>query len=436
MRRVFFTVSWLRVQTGLRPCRLDRLAMKKTFLNLRALPVLLMAALSCSCTLLDRDRRNTNLNPRGYHKPVADGPGGGPVKDTVLYALGVEYPYEYDWRADPDFGNAKCRLVVFEAQKRKIVADAGPGTLISPDPDRNRIIGGHLYSDFSSGGRTYISRDGELLFDYGAAETMAGLMVREGDVYTLGENRRGEGFSFRKNGSELFSSRNGHVAGSIYSGALYEDCDEICFVYYTDSGKERNYYTYSDSGPEPLVCPHVMASVLAVRRINGVMYMAGVSQTSKGNPVIYSGGDLVACEAKNVQNTRNCRFIVSGDEVYLAGDIVLLGHRGSERCLWDSEGTLLSHSSDIYEFYVHEGTVAYPVTDRKGYVSELNVDGTVYVMEDSLKIYSSFCAGFSDGRFYTAMVPLQRERSPFVWKNGRALAYTLNGYTIGVYGGE
>lgn len=395
--------------------------------------LLLFAALFCSCTLLDRDRRNSSLNPRGYHEPVTGGYGGGAVKDTVLYALGVEYPEGYDWKSDPDFGNAKCRLVVFEAQKRTIVTDAGPGTFINPDPDRNRIIGGHLYSDFSSSGRTYVSRDGELLFDYEGSETMAGFMVKEEDVYTLGENRQGEGFAFRKNGSEVFSSRNGHVVGSIYSEALYEDCDEICFVYYSDSGKDRNYYIYSDSGPEPFVCPRAMVSVLAVRRIGGELYIAGASYSSMGNPVINYGGNLVACEAQSLQSTRNCRFIVSGGVVYLAGDIVLHGKKGTEKCLWNSEGTLLFHSPDIYEFYVRDGLVAYPVADRKGYVREINVDGTSHSMEDSLKIYSPFCAGFSDGKFYAAMVPAQKERSPLVWKNGRTLAYMLNGYFTGVY---
>lgn len=393
-------------------------------------------ALPLSCSNLDGDGHRRSSYARGEryaHDTSISGPSSDEKKDTSIYAIGVEYPSGYDWRLDPDYGNAECRLVVFNGQKRMIVADAGPDRKISPDADRNRVIGGHLYSDYSDGSSTWVHRDGELLFRYDIPETILGFVVSGGDVHTLGENRSGEGLSLRRNGQEVFSSSTGHVLGNSFSEPLYEDEGELCFAYCTGTGDARKYYQFSGSTDEKVDIPDHMLSLLAMRRVGGNLYMAGATVSSRGCPVFfYDGKTMPASSAVTTKSSHNCRFIVSGGSVYLSGDLVF-NDNSMAHCLWRSNGETVISATNVYEYYLSDGVAAYPETDSKGFVQTIFAGGERYTVGDSLKIMSPLCASYSGGKFYAVMTPSAKERSPVLWKNGRLLAYTLNGYMAGVY---
>jgi hypothetical protein len=109
-------------------------------------------------------------------------------------------------------------------------------------PDMHRIIDGHLYTDYSTEMETIIKRDGKTLFGYDGRECLHGMEVVDANVYTLGQNRDGDGFSFRKNGEILISRNAGYV-----TGGLQRSSDTLCFSFceqiVTADGLVERYYS-------------------------------------------------------------------------------------------------------------------------------------------------------------------------------------------------
>ena len=114
------------------------------------------------------------------------------------FITGLDYPDGYDWRADPEKGVVKCSLVVFCDGIPVMKVPVGKEYEVSPDPDMHRIIDGDLYTDYSTSDETVIKKNGKELFRYGGREMILGMTVSKGSIYTLGQPRHGEGFTYRK----------------------------------------------------------------------------------------------------------------------------------------------------------------------------------------------------------------------------------------------
>lgn len=128
---------------------------------------------------------------------------------TVYYTVGVDYQDGYDWRADEENGSVRCSLVVYADGIPLMKVPVGDEYEISADPDMHRIIGGSLYTDYSTQDETVIKKNGETLFTYSGREMIIGMALLNVYVYTLGQSRHGKGFSFRRDGEILFESLSG-----------------------------------------------------------------------------------------------------------------------------------------------------------------------------------------------------------------------------------
>ena len=71
-----------------------------------------------------------------------------------------------------------------------------------------------------------IKKDGRQLFRYSGREQIFGMLVDSSGVYTLGHQREGEGFTYRKNGVILLERTEGRSFGR-----LYRDGEDICFAF-------------------------------------------------------------------------------------------------------------------------------------------------------------------------------------------------------------
>lgn len=163
--------------------------------------------------------------------------------DPHCYFSAVEFPKGYNWKRDSAGGQVNCRIVLFRDGERKLELPVQEGGL-SADPDMHRIAGGHLYTDYCTDGETVIGRDGEELFRYPGRESMRGFFVdAEGRIHTLGQNRSGQGFSYRINGEAIYFRDAGILFGGsgagpgLRSGALCQDSEgHVCFTFATGSG--------------------------------------------------------------------------------------------------------------------------------------------------------------------------------------------------------
>lgn len=85
----------------------------------------------------------------------------------------------------------------------------------NPDPDRHRAIDGHLWSDAIEGKETVVYLDGKEYLRWEGEELFAEFMLQDGHLYTLGQKPGDQGFSFRIDGSEVFSDHSGRIVGGV-----------------------------------------------------------------------------------------------------------------------------------------------------------------------------------------------------------------------------
>ena len=181
---------------------------------------ILAALLAVSCGLSEIGGEGPTGTDGGiWGGPVEENNGEG-ILQQICYMTALDYQNGYDWRADTARESVKCSLIVYADGKQIMKVPVGEEYETGADVDMHRIAGGHLYTDYSTSEETIIKRDGRLLFRYPGPEAIHGMCVSGDDVYTLGQSRNGEGFSFRKNRKKKKSAMR---SDNIYAAPLNED---------------------------------------------------------------------------------------------------------------------------------------------------------------------------------------------------------------------
>lgn len=382
------------------------------------------------------------LSPRGRGPAERDGvrdggggqDGGAGRPDTCTYSLGVEYPASYDWVRDSAPEAADCRLVVFRKQKRILELAAGPASGLSPDPDMNRLINGHLYSDLDLPEHSGVCRDGRELFRYEGREMNMGFVLSGDDVYTLGQSRSGKGISFRKNGVCLFEDSEGclrrqDVAGGGPEGLLGDSGGSLSFWY---SGNGRTYLVV-DGERRTVDLPGEITGVICVSLIDGEIWTVGTTAESRERPVLFHNGKSVRLGSDtptvSVSGIIGCRIFKSGDSVFVSETHCFHAGRGSQACLWKEDGSLVSSGLDIVGFWTDsDGKTAWVKTDGDGIVSAWHYGGTERTMQEKEQLVAYSCVAYKDGLLCMCTSPPDRMLSPRLRLGDKTLALMLNGY--------
>ena len=238
------------------------------------------AMLSCNTLEGDGLLGRQPIGGQGHQPPPVP-----TAADTVEFVTGIEFPEGYDWGRDTANGQAGSRLIVLADGNRWLELELGESSRISADPARHRVSGRHLYTDFASGGKTYVGKDGEALFDYDGEEILRGFSVDGEDVYTLGQRLSGEGFSLRKNGLELFSGR-GEIMGDIFDpgpggGALSFEDGNASFAYTESAGtghsRSRSYHLYTGGEETEIALEGGFTEYYDIRMVDGLLCKVGLS---------------------------------------------------------------------------------------------------------------------------------------------------------------
>ncbi len=213
--------------------------MKKLFLS-----GLVLAVVACGL-------EEVGKRPQGGKGDVWTKPGGAEGSadsdKTIIYITAFDYPSGYDWRADTEKGTVKCSLVVYADGVPMMKVPVGDDYEVSSDSDMHRMKRGHLYTDYSTDSETIIKKDGKEMIRYAGREMICDLQVDNGDVYTLGHNRDGDGFAYRRNGEVVLSREKGRTFGRFYDGA--DSCIRFAFVEPVEAvGKTLERYYVSVDG--------------------------------------------------------------------------------------------------------------------------------------------------------------------------------------------
>lgn len=171
----------------------------------------------------DRFNRVVHTHVR---KDTTEEEASGP---PAVWITALEFPTWADWRSG-DLRGADVVLYRDGVPVRRVSAGG------NPDPERHRVRGGHLWTDCIDGRETVLLRDGEPLLRWPGEEVLMGFWEENGHVYTLGQRPGGQGFSFRRDGKEVFSDPSGVITGSLNDrewsgGALTRDKPGLCYTY-------------------------------------------------------------------------------------------------------------------------------------------------------------------------------------------------------------
>lgn len=262
----------------------------KDFKTLFAAIALLLLAQSCMNKEEKTGKSHLEAFPDRYREIRRDGGGGAPAHakfDTSVFVTAVSFPDDYDWRRDTSLGNVRGSIELYRDGEKVLSIPAGAGSRARLDPDLHHLMDGHLYTESCTDGETVIGRDGEELFSYPGREFLCGLLVEDGDVYTLGQNRSGSGFSLRCNGIEIFSRKDGSIAAHMSdnpeypTGALYRDGGHLYFSYCESLpvGDGKVWYIVED-GEETPVENLETGGMYDIRIRNGSMKIEPIGQSS------------------------------------------------------------------------------------------------------------------------------------------------------------
>ena len=198
---------------------------------------------AAACTrdpLFSGSPRSTHEPPTGRHR--TDSSAGEDIvpPGEHIYLTAVRFPDGYAWQEDTCAVDGPVWIDLYRdgALVRSVPAGG------SVHPDMHRFMDGHLYTDCSIGTETVVCRDGVELFRFEGREALRGFLVREDGVHTLGQDRDGDGFTYRVMlGGELLHSLQ-EVSGIRAFGFLngkpcrVQSTGRRCLLYVDDKSSD------------------------------------------------------------------------------------------------------------------------------------------------------------------------------------------------------
>lgn len=398
--------------------------MRKTIIILL---IAVPAIAACEKFSLNRNNRNELFPPGGHH----GGQEEGTPDDTLVYLSAVLVPRNYDWRRDTAYGYPGSELMLLRNGEIMASMRTGPGEEVSPNPFTHHLLGGHLYTEYSSDAETVIKKDGAELFRYSGAEVLAGILPSGEDVYTLGTRKDGDGFALRKNGEMLFRQVDGDIFGGFsYSaygrtGALYEDEGHCCFCFRSGT----DFYKVTDGEMERLNIVKSATRVLDVRIYRSEVYYA-VALAS----FVYLYVPSKTYVMSSAYRWHNVELFPSGGEMWF----IASGIKGGA---WHTVSAPVTSSPkpEYYRVFPGRFTFIYPAgedchgIDISGGGVRVSDPGEALCYErDSTFFFSYSCADVCGNSFFMALTPKEREMSPLIWHDGEERPFDLQGYLTGI----
>lgn len=411
--------------------------MKKLF---ALICIILLPGWSVSCDLLDkghkRDRPRNDIS-RTDSLSGKDSGGSWKPSDTVLFTSGVRFPDGYDWRIDTLAEKQKGELVLFKGTELVLAIPVGPENNVSADPDMHRIVDGHLYTDYSSNTKTIVQKDGKVLFSYDGREQMCGFAVVDSNVWTLGQDRFGEGgLSLRKNGKVVYEHKSGTIVGSLadtfnpYGALDFVDGKPVFFYYYkTDGSLSQSIHCIMVQGDKEtdLGLPDRFSRILDAKLVDGKAVVVGKVGTSRNILSVFNDGRLIGFTLQGYDNLGTCKIIPAGDGVlYYAGECYSNG--ASAGFISDNDGynRFYDLAGRLIGFYVGKGINIILSCGTDGADPVITTNGISNSVPGYFNYISTKCGELVDEKFYLGMN--SQEDGPYILNGKKKQSLGFNGF--------
>lgn len=361
-----------------------------------------------------------------------------PVPDTIIYISAIRFPEGYDWQIDTLASSVPGELVLLRDGEEVCSCTVGYDTRVSADPDMHRIIGGRLFSDFSSDSETFILCDGHESFRYPGREAIYGILVKDGSVWTLGQNRSGRGISLRRNGNEVFSDADGLAFGRLGEspGGLFVNKGKVCFYYYRqESGAvadNRRCFLVEEKLATEIVIQQRFSTIMDICSIGGEMVMVGLPEGHTGVLSIYEGGRLSSFPMSGYDRIGSCRIVPSGKGEYLLhGRCVQISNGALNDFVCDRTGRFDYYTSTNSQIDVYAGG-GHRIIIRglKAYNWILIIlDGASQQIPGKYRMISRRCGYLLGDEFFLGLNPAETGSQPYILTSvGRKFPFSFNGF--------
>ena len=201
----------------------------------------LVAAACIRDPLFPGTSRNSH-EPGAGRRTDSTGTDTRPPEEHV-WLTAVRFPDGFAWDLDTCAVDGEVWIDLYRDGEKVRSIPAGT----SVHPDMHRYLGGHLYTDWSTDTETVVAREGTELFRFEGREALRGFLVREDGVHTLGQDRDGNGFTYRIDGRILYRSETGAVLGGpdtpgAAGGAFSEYGEDVFYVCCLPSERGKEYH--------------------------------------------------------------------------------------------------------------------------------------------------------------------------------------------------
>lgn len=354
---------------------------------------------------------------------------GVPDPENACYVTAFDYPEGYDWKSDPEKGKVKCTLVLFAGTKPILKIPVGDACEMSSDPQRHRVIGGDLYSDFSDGVTTVVKKNGRELYRYDGAEVVEKMLLHKGRIHSLCRPVSGAGFSYRIDGQSVI----GRADGTFYDHiSVYRDTVSFFFRRPVTSaeGVTDGIYQVRAGTVEKVDIGNVF-KVWDIALFKGELCRI-VSCAEKDAPVMMADGKSSSVEYFRNRTIVYCHFIDS--ETRCA--ILRCHHTGSNLMTdfyWTSAGEWDAYRfTQTFSCFHADDTGTYAVINP-----EDDMDGIIFYgrrannMPKDCHVRNTGCMTVIGEVMYVGLTS-DKGGNPVLWTNEKRDTLDVNGYIASV----
>lgn len=344
--------------------------------------------------------------------PVSSGDESGDSEEvpSAIYVCGVEYP---------DTDSSQIVVLRDTTLMLALLPDIPKG--IGLDPDTHFLYSDKLYTTASYGDKTIVALGGQPVFSFEGREYISDIIPTSRGLWTLGNDRSGEGFALRLDGKTVFKSGSGkgsylHIdGGKTYCLYSSDDNQNPCLV---EEGIYRD------------LSPRFGTRVLDARVVEGELWLleqaedAWIVSTSQERfdypprpPFQFRGARLY------VRPDCRCSAVISLQAPGMGVPVELICTDGEEMLTGGGGGS-------CYHYF--EGSQPYLLRyDRLRSHLSIGTAATEYACLDSTLISNRRAAQAWGSHFYAACYPAAGGEA-ILWSDGTVKGLGFDGYPTGV----
>ncbi len=351
------------------------------------------------------------------------GPSYGKHMSGTYYAVGLDYPDGYDWRADLDKSAVNCSMIMFADGIPVLRVPVGDRYEVSSETSRHRIRSGNLYTDYTDGNTTVIKRDGTEILRYDGSEDIVSMEIHEGRIHTLGVSGDGGGFVYRVDGDVVLERTSGNILHGLY---VYDGRMCFCFSQHFAISSDLRYYLVEDGKVSLIEMEKDVEDVLDVgiyddglyvlAKVDGVTAPVLMKDGVRDTIGYHGSSDIVSCSFLETESV--CvRVRYSSSGMGHLSDIIWLGGQRWRNLMQGGLITSICCNPDGWHAVVHSSG---------GNVSVVFSSEKRYALPSGYHAYGTECVTAKDSMVYAALTSVPGKK-PVIWMNGSLDTLDING---------